>query len=253
MSRLRRSHAITLLALVAFSVALVAAMSAPVQEATAGSLCGVETDCESASRGLSSMTVRHEEILAAGNNKVQISGTDNWNIEVTYLSADDDNSPTCSCDEPEGHADWPFVVTASVVWNSTTGTWTATCLTGCDAANGPVYDVIACDLSSSKCSRGSGPATVYQSHAYKLMVEADLVVYDPCSGGTGNHFLDNVEYEATPSNGYVLTMADCLLGATIKTPIYTTYTNNDGGAFECKPSSGSCATVAGPEILLSYQ
>ncbi len=97
-------------------------------------------------------------------------------------------------------------------------------------------------------------ATVFQSHAYKLVVEADLVVSDPCPGGTGNHFLYNVKYVATPSNGVVLTMGDCLVGATIKTPIYATYTNNDGGAFECVPNAGTnCAAAAGPEILLSYQ
>ena len=82
----------------------------------------------------------------------------------------------------------------------------------------------------------------------KLQVVADLVSVHECIGGSGQAFLNRVEYVTnSPSNGNDLHMSECTLG-TARTPYYATYRNSDGGAFECSAACGF-----GPEIMISYQ
>jgi hypothetical protein len=183
------------------------------------------------------MTVRHETMSHVGGDLVQVAAAaENWAITAYWLTADDD--PYCRCEEQSA------AVTADVSWNQSTGRWSVTCL-GCDSTNGPIYAVNICQ--GTTCSTGA-PA-VYHAHSYKLIVNADLTKTQNCPpGGNRTLHLDRVMYATSAvSNGNLVNMGDCSLSTAV-TPIYASYTNNDGGAFECPFN----CSQNGPEILISY-
>jgi hypothetical protein len=136
-------------------------------------------------------------------------------------------------------------VTFRVDWDQPTGQFVATCLSGCDPVNGPVYGVNVCNTVGCDLS-GVDP----HGWEYTVRMEVDEV-HPICDRRIA--YLERVVYTTTQvDNGYGI-VGKCDLGL-MYTPTSQTWTVTDyglpqpPGTFSCYP--GDCI---GTPISIIYQ
>jgi hypothetical protein len=207
----------------------------------------------------SALVVVHKEDDDSQVLPVQPDTGETIGIEVVWSTVAGIN---CGC------ADSTASATAHVDWNSASNSWVATCTSGCDATNGPIYGVSVCDTGS--CQRGG----TTRAYAYKLLVDlADNLAFNCPLGGAPPKWLTRVDYTTTAvDNGNKLDLSTCTLGAAVSgldsciassyspdlstctlgaavSPTSQTWSATDTGPFEC---AFNCQ-ASGPQIDIRYQ
>jgi len=117
--------------------------------------------------------------------------------------------------------------------------WSGTC-SGCDAMNGPIYDVVICDINADDC--------LSLDNDYRLNVDIDEIngaASTPC--GLLNRHINRVVYTITNiSNGDDYEGTHCVVGSAVS-PTASSFSATDFGTFEC---AFNCE--AGPSLTVTF-
>ena len=162
----------------------------------------------------------------------QLNNSEQWTITAYWDTLA--TAPGCAC----GYENNSYVTVAM----SHSGTsWTATC-TGCDATNGPIYSVTACDINADDCSSYDGD--------YRLIVrvkEVNGLAAAPCNGNY--RYINRVAYSVTAiDDGNSFETTHCTLGGSVS-PTQITFAATDNGAFAC---ANNCSQV-GTNLVVTFQ
>lgn len=198
--------------------------------------CGVPSTCLGGStRGLASITVRHDMAASSTDAIVRVdNAAETFDVTAHWLTTDND---PCPCDEATA------TVSVNVNWDAVNNNWTAACA-GCNAAAGPIYSVGICPVSNC-----GGQAS--KPYSYRLIVQMDRTRAVSCTPNPSTGFLNRVEFATTAlSNGLLYSGLDCVVTMTVVTPVYTSYSTNDPGDWECDTN---CANARGPELAITYE
>ena len=201
----------------------------------AEAVCATPFNCGGDQTVTSSLTVKHAEDNPSGaSDAVEPDDSETWSITTTYDSVIIPGEPQCSCSQVQ-----TVNVTAVVTW--TGSTYEVSC-SGCDAVNGPIFDVDVC--TQSTCTSGS---TIH-SPQYELIVDMDHTIQWTCP-------TDGLMYLAHPTQvDYRTTAVDdgdelesCNEVAEVS-PTSQKWSATDTGTFEC---AFDC-TADGPSVTILY-
>jgi len=203
--------------------------SAPV--ASAQPFCGQNPACGGDPTVTSALDVHHR-VHPGGVSDDPVQLDDNELVTITVYWSLLNMGGQCSCTNE---------ISQSVTIQPTLSgsTWSGTC-TGCDPVNGPIYDVVICDINSDSC--------LSLDNDYRLNVDIDEIngtAPIPCFGNARH--INRVVYTVTNiSNGDDYNATHCVVGSAVS-PVTSTFAATDFGAFEC---NFNCE--AGPSLTITF-